>query len=216
MDVDYNSITNFKKPTRVDFDNLVGQTFHYLKVFQYAGKKHNASLWLCLCKCKQFTVVQGKSLKAGTSRSCGCFQLERLATYATKHGQAGKTTYGIWANLKQRCFNPKTRAFLWYGGRGITVCDRWLKFKNFLADMGERPSKEHSIDRIDNDGDYCPENCKWATRQEQANNTRNTRFFVVNGKRESLSNLCRLYNKNYAAVITRLKRGYTIEQALNK
>jgi len=96
------------------------------------------------------------------------------------HGMSGTSEYKAWINMKDRCFNPNHKRYLDWGGRGITVCDRWKNsFKNFLADMGMKPSPKHSIDRIDNDGDYCPENCRWATRVEQENNKSTNRLITI-------------------------------------
>ena len=99
------------------------------------------------------------------------------------HGMSGTPEYQAWQHMKDRCFNPNHKQYLDWGGRGITVCDRWLNFENFLADMGYRPTAKHSLDRIDNDGDYCPENCKWSTKKEQQNNQRNNKPLITIGSK---------------------------------
>lgn len=133
--------------------------------------------WLCSCKCGSLSVVLSRDLRKGHTSSCGCFAREETSRVATIHGHAAtrthlaSSTYNSWTRMMQRCTNPQNNRWYLYGGRGITVCKRWLKFENFLADMGERPLGK-SIDRINTDGNYEPANCKWSTPKEQANNRR--------------------------------------------
>jgi hypothetical protein len=133
------------------------------------------------CVCGKERVVPAKALRAGAIKSCGCMKNALVASAKIKHGHTalyGKIpssgTYNSWAGMVQRCTNPNNPRYKDWGGRGITVCDRWRSFANFLADMGERPSSRHSIDRIDRDGHYTHLNCRWATAEEQARNTRRT------------------------------------------
>jgi len=151
------------------FIDLTGKKFNYLTVVgRSERRKSTGALWDCRCVCGQQAVVDSLKLRAGHTKSCGC-----------KRGGNGKThgmsrdskTYRSWKEMRQRCSNPNTTQWKWYGGRGITVCKRWEKFENFIADMGERPDGK-TLDRIDSDGNYEPSNCKWSTPKEQAKTNR--------------------------------------------
>ena len=142
--------------------------------------------WKCRCKCGTERSIPTGNLIKGKTSSCGCEKGERITARITRHGQAmvGRTTptYKIWNGILDRCTNPNNPSWERYGGRDIQVCERWYVFENFLADMGERPSEEHSIERIDNNGDYIKYNCRWATRKEQGRNKRNNVLLTLNGK----------------------------------
>lgn len=131
-----------------------------------------------------------------------------------RHGMTRTTEYTIYHGIKQRCFNVKDESYPAYGGRGITVCARWVEsFKNFIADMGMRPSKNHSIDRIDNDKGYSPDNCRWATNKVQSRNKRSNRIYTVDGITCTVMDHCLRLGLDHATVSSRIKRGYTLEES---
>lgn len=153
---------------------MIGKKFARLTVMNEAGKnKHGRKLWDCLCDCGKHSVVSGTRIRTGRTKSCGCLQPDTARTRATKHGQHKIREYNIWSSLKQRCENENDKSYSRYGGRGISVCERWKdSFENFLEDMGVSPSNNHSVDRVDNNGNYEPINCKWSTPFEQVTNRR--------------------------------------------
>lgn len=127
---------------------------------------------------------------------------------------AGSKTYNCWTNMTQRCLNKNNPNYTDYGGKGISICERWLKFENFLADMGERPSIEHSIDRKNNSKGYEPENCRWATQIEQQNNKRSNRLLTFNGKVQTMAEWSRDTGIKYQIIQNRIHLGWTHEEAL--
>ena len=149
--------------------DMTGQSFGRLTVVRregtYPGTKQ--AQWLCRCECGGEKIVLGANLRFGRTKSCGCIPFKT----PTRHGMSGTNIYAAWGAMRSRCENPKNPAFKWYGARGITVCERWKTFDNFYADMGD-PPPGMSMDRIDNDGNYEPGNVQWASKRQQANNTR--------------------------------------------
>lgn len=196
---------------------MVGKTFGKVTVLAEAGR-HSERIkkltYICVCACgKEFRTL-GVNLRNGGTTSCGCNHGGRV-----KHGNAlvGATTpeYRTWLNIKARCYNSSVGGYENYGGRGIYVCDEWKdSFETFLADMGPRPSPEHSIEREENDGPYSKANCKWATRVEQSNNRRSNRLVTLRGETKSLSDWTQTIGISYWVAHSRLKRGWSVEDAL--
>lgn len=131
--------------------------------------------WRCACDCGAEIVACLGNIRSGNTRSCGCLKLDTTKARSTTHGDTGSSEYMSWADMIARCHRPNHKAFANYGGRGIRVCRRWHKFESFLADMGRRPSRQHSIERVNNDKGYSPDNCVWATRKAQSRNQRTNR-----------------------------------------
>jgi len=195
--------------------DLTGQKFGRLIVIERTLNQGIQTSWLCQCSCGQQTIVKGNNLKNGHTRSCGCLYREsrRNNRYGYKHGYSNSHTYNTWHLMLQRCNNLMHTAYKNYGGRGIRVCEAWLKFENFLQDMGERP-EGMSLDRIDNDGDYCKENCRWITQGEQMRNTRRNITITIDNVTKCLKEWCEFYQLSYHKVYDRLYHGWTPEEAL--
>lgn len=193
--------------------DITGRRFGRLVILGYASKGR----WRCVCDCGTVKPVKRYRLTNQQTRSCGCLHRELLASLNATHRLAGTPTHRIWVQMKQRCDNPKNKSYRHYGARGVTVCDRWREsFENFLTDMGERPTSEHSINRIDNNGNYEPSNCHWATREEQANNTRKNRKIEYKGKTRNLIQLSRALGINRTTLESRIRTArFPLEQIFN-
>jgi hypothetical protein len=185
-----------------------GTTFGRLTVVTCATRRmRNQMAFVCQCACGKRTVVPSYALRSGAIKSCGCLRLDTVRTRFTTHGKTHTTEHSIWTGMLNRCRNPKIAAYVHYGGRGITVCDRWRSsFTLFLSDMGPRPSWKHSIDRIDNDGPYSPENCRWATPSQQANNSRHNRRITHDGVTKNIGQWAKSLGVTKETINARLKR----------
>jgi hypothetical protein len=190
---------------------MIGLRFGRLTVVAQAPSRGRKKHWLCLCSCGNSTTVIGRSLRTGATKSCGCFRVEVATKNATKHGhrkmEATSKTYHAWVHMNTRCHNQNIPQYKDWGGRGISICKRWGKFENFLADMGEKPDGM-SLDRRDNNGNYTPRNCRWATSMEQGSNTRKSKFVVYKGVRMNISNAARLSEVSASLLSYRIRKGW--------
>ena|ERR1700694_778370 len=172
----------------------------------------NAS-FICRCDCGNETSVSAPNLKKYHTRSCGCLSLEERNS---QFAYTDLPEYTIWAGIWQRCTDQNCPTYERYGGRGISVCERWQHFESFLGDMGLRPSDNHSIERIENSGNYEKLNCCWATASEQSRNRRSNRILEFKGRQMTLIEATEMANLPYHSVKSRLKRGWTIDRALTE
>lgn len=197
--------------------DLTGKIVGNLKVVK-RHPENGASgkpIWVCDCRCgKTGVLVLSVNLQSGKSQSCGCGKAEANIARST-HGMSQSPEYRTWIEIRKRCYNEKHEHYARYGGRGITVCDEWQEFENFFHDMGRRPSPAHTIDRIKNELGYSKENCRWATRVEQANNRSSNRFYEHGGQSKTLAEWSRELGLNPNTVWRRIHRqGWTIDEAL--
>lgn len=193
-------------PTHPRFKNLTGKTFGKLLVLKFVGiNRDHRSKWLCRCECGREVTANSEKLLKYISPSCGCW----------RHGLSATPEYNAWVQMIRRCTDSSYQCWPRYGGRGISVCERWLiSVECFVADMGPRPSPKHSLDRIDNDANYEPENCRWATAREQAGNRRDNRTLTINGVTKVLAELSRESGIGHMTIIHRLDLGWPPEQAV--
>jgi len=192
-----------------------GDRFGRWTVLCFSHKKYKHRYYKCLCNCGKEKLVFGENLTRGLSKSCGCGTRDAVRKRNLKHNMTNTKTYQCWVNMRTRCNNPKVKAFKDYGGRGITVCNRWnTSFEHFLDDMGESfPGME--IERIDVNGGYCKENCKWITSGEQARNKRNLRWFDFRGKRMLITDVAKECGVSFIMVYKRVVlRGWDLETAV--
>ena len=185
-----------------------GNVYNRLTVLEYAGNtRAGDSIWLCRCECGTLTKVARGELRKGSTKSCGCLR-------ARSDGKCTSTEYITWKEMKRRCYNPKNSQYHLYGGRGITICERWrTSFVDFLADMGPKPFPEATIDRIDNDhGNYEPGSCRWATRLEQGQNTRKVRLLTYNGETLCLRAWARKLGITHRTLSERIARGWSLDR----
>ena len=179
-----------------DMEVLIGQTFGNWTILGLAGQRKNSSgrlgerIWSCRCKCGNKSCVRTWQLTSGRSQSCGCLAAKANTKRLFKHGESRRSKsgatpeYSAWRSAKDRCLNPSSKDYWYYGGRGIKMCERWIvSYPSFLEDMGRKPSPTHSLDRINNNGDYELVNCRWATPEEQQANRRSVAKLEAEVKR---------------------------------
>jgi|ERR1035437_407983 hypothetical protein len=190
--------------------DILGLKVGMLTVIKYAGKnKDHHALWTCLCECGNTKDVLSRMLCNGQPNSCGCH------TAQVTHGMSHTKEHRAWAAMRNRCYNTNNKRFRYYGGRGITVCDRWKdSFENFLEDMGLCPDKRMSVDRIDNSKNYTQENCHWATWTEQSRNRSNTVFLTAGGITRPIGEWSDITGVRRGAIYRRMHSGWTPEEAI--
>lgn len=201
--------------------DLSGQRFGRWTVIGFSGIRDGKAYWLCLCDCGTERAVQGTSLRKDSrgSLSCGCYAREVASSVNATHGHTRNyrrsDIYAAWAGMMDRCSQSNEIAIANYSGRGIAVCERWHDFANFLADMGEKPPRT-SLDRIDNNGNYEPGNCRWATMRQQSRNKRNNRILEYDGESHCLTEWSEIVGINTSTLWARINRGWPIGEALTK
>lgn len=197
-------------------NDLSGRVFGMLSVEREKGRSGGKLMWLCRCSCGVSKAIRGTHLISGAIVSCGCERKRRALAALTTHGASSTPLYGAWQTMHRRCSDPKSESFHRYGGRGITVCERWASFENFLADVGQPPSRTHSLDRWpDNDGNYEPGNVRWATGKEQARNTRANRLLTHGTKTMCLTEWAEVCGIGMGTLAWRLDRGWPPSKALS-
>lgn len=204
--------------------NLVNRKFSRLKVLKFSHVKNSQRYWECKCDCGKIAYVPTHSLNSGNTKSCGCLQKESAAiagaNSSTTHGLSKKNKkptriFRIWMGMKARCLNKNVVEYSRYGGRGISLCSEWMSFEVFHTWAFKNNYNDLlSIERIDVNGNYCPENCTWIPKAVQAKNRRSSRFLTVNGERKIMSDLANQYGISSAAILSRLKRGWNEEAAV--
>ena len=208
--------------------DLTGMRFGHLTVISEAecARRSNGKprrKWNCICDCGKSVVVFGENLARGNTKSCGCFKAEIISEKLTTHGDTDSRLYNVWCAIKRRCYNSHVQEYYRYGGRGIRMCEEWRlsyeSFKEWAMKNGYDPCAkrgECTIDRIDNDGNYEPENCRWVTQRDQMNNVSYNRVFTYRGETHTIAEFSRMYNIPYSRLQQRLTiYGYDIEKALN-
>lgn len=205
--------------------DLTGQRFGRLVALQDTGKRMEPShlhIWLCKCDCGNYTEVNVGDLRNGTTKSCGCWRKERAGNLNRTHGGRHERLYLVWMDMRRRCRDKKDVQYMNYGGRGIKVCDEWsdyAAFREWALQTGydsSAKSRRCTIDRIDSDGDYCPENCRWADSITQNNNRRNNVFYTLNGKTMTAAMWARENGISNNAIYKRIKAGWSLERALTE
>jgi hypothetical protein len=192
----------------------VGAHFGRLRIIAILPKVGDQRFIKCQCDCGKLVVSRVPYVMSGHTKSCGCLSRETASSRSRTHGLRSTPEFAIWNMMIQRCSNPKNIGYKWYGARGIMVCERWRKFAAFYSDVGPRPSPTHTLDRINNDGNYEPGNVRWATQKEQSRNRRSTRFISAFGKTLPLIEWAELTGTSYRSLSWRLKRGMPPEKAL--
>lgn len=209
-----------KHPENKRFIDLTGRSFNFLTVIGYAGSKLRLNggknhYWWCQCVCGTKKIVQCASIKYGGTKSCGCKKSGLTIEHRKTHGMCYSAEYGIWCGMIKRCYSQNHKHFSRYGGRGIKVFPDWIRsFSSFYECLGNRPSKLHTLDRINNDGDYEPGNVRWATGTEQSRNRSSNKLFTYNGETKCLTEWAELFGIRRSCAFSRLNAGWSFEEAM--
>jgi len=199
------------------FIDMAGKTFGRLTVFERVENQGRDAMWRCLCECGLETIVRGSHLRGGRTASCGCLMRERISESNSTHGQSCAKLYSVLMGMRRRCSDPNQAAYKDYGGRGIFVCDEWKTDAKAFLDWAHTNGyrEDLTIDRIDNDGNYSPENCRFVDRPTQCNNRRSNRWLEYRGTLYTLAQLARLSGLRAGTIYARLHRqGMTAEEAV--
>jgi len=189
---------------------LTGQRFGRLVVLREDGSQNNHSMWQCVCDCGSVKRIAGIHLRSGRIKACGCLQKERASIANTTHGYSKTACYDVWQGMISRCYDTSKSNFKDYGGRGISVCSEWrVSFEQFWSDMGPSYQKGLMLDRRDNNGNYCPDNCRWATRKVQNRNRRNCVFIETPKGKMIISEAAEEFGIKRTTLVARIKRGLT-------
>jgi hypothetical protein len=197
--------------------NLLHKKFGWLTVTSFHGYKDERAFWMCSCICGVDKVISAYSLRIGDNVSCGCYNRLQTKNRLTTHGMTNHSSgvYKIWAAMIGRCTVETNAQYRHYGGRGITVCNRWRsRFEDFYSDVGPRPSKEYSLERRDNNKGYSPENVYWATKKQQQQNKRNTIHLTIDGETKTVSEWSEISGVGRRTIITRFFRGYSHKECV--
>lgn len=206
--------------------DLTGQTFGKLTVLGRAPniiggttEKRSRRAYYCRCECGAKKIVSGDNLKRGNTKSCGCDVARRISESRKTHGESKTLLYGIWNAIKRRCYNTHVTEYQWYGGRGIAMCDAWRDsyeaFRDWALENGYKPNgHECTIDRIDVNGNYCPENCRWVDSVAQANNRRSNHLLTYNGETHNITEWSNIVGIPMKKISNRIHSGWSIERAL--
>jgi hypothetical protein len=184
---------------------LLGGKFNRLTVIEFVGVRNKRAIWKCECDCGKIIEVVGTYLTSNNTKSCGCLNNERISNSNRIHSMSRTPEHYSWSGMQARCYNKNNPKYKDYGGRGIIVCDRWLGragFINFYEDLGQRPAKNYTIDRINVNGNYEPSNCRWATPLEQGRNKQSTKYVIYKDERRNLRNVCDQLGLKYRTIIS--------------
>ena len=204
-------------------EDLTGRRFGRLTVMEfYDHNKYGQPRWLCKCDCGNTKILTGSDLRSGSTSSCGCLWRERIIAAKTTHGMSRSEVYAEYKDMKSRCYNENAHNYSYYGGRGIKICDRWRDdIREFYNDVSMLPNfgeEGYTLDRIDNDGDYEPDNVRWATHKEQSNNRRpriGDRIYRYDGEMRSLREISNMTGISYSTLSNRLLKGWPPERAFH-